>query len=139
LLRDDPDRSLVRGAVGPATDLALIHQLRGEPAEAERWLGRLEDFRDASLASAPGSKAGHLLAARIASIRGDREAMLDALRAAVERGFRTDWILVKDPVFARWRSERLFLAFVDELRRQNLALRAELSQTREGADLAAKD
>jgi len=138
LLRDDPDRSLVRGAVGPATDLALIHQLRSEPAEAERWLGRLEDFRDASLASAPGSKAGHLLAARIASIRGDREAMLDALREAVERGFRTDWILVKDPVFARWRSERLFLAFVDELRRQNLALRAELSQNRDGADLAAK-
>lgn len=90
------------------------------------------------IASAPGEKSGHLLRARIASIRGDREAMLDALRAAVQRGLRGDWILRTDPHFAQWRNDRLFQAFLAELRRQSAALRAELSGSKEGAALMAR-
>ena len=139
LLSDDPARPLTRATVGPALDLALIHQRRGERAEVERWLGRLDTLRDAMVATAPDDRTGHLLSARIASIRGDREAMLDALRAAVQRGLRGDWVLRTDPVFAPWRDDRLFQAFLAELRRQGAALRAELSQSKDGAALMAKD
>jgi TolB-like protein len=139
LLSDDPGRPLTRAMAGPALDLAVIHQRRGEQAESERWLGRLATFRDAMVATAPDDKAGYLLSARIASIQGDREAMLDALRAAVQRGLRGDWLLRTDPVFARWRNDRLFQAFLAELRRQSAALRAELSQSKESAALMARD
>jgi tetratricopeptide (TPR) repeat protein len=139
VLNDSPNSPVTRAVMSPALYLALIHQRRGEQAESERWLGRLDAFRDALIDSAPDDKTGHLLSARIASIRGNREAMLDALRAAAQRGLRGDWLLRTDPTFAQWRDDRLFQAFLAELRRQGAALRAELSQSKEGTALMARD
>lgn len=138
LLHDDPGQPLTRAATTSALDLAIIKQRRGERAEAATWLARLDAASAAMIAEAPDERSGHLLKARIASIRGEREAMLDALRAAVQRGLRGDWLLRTDPHFAQWRNDRLFQAFLAEQQRQSAALRAELSQSSEGVALMAQ-
>ncbi|MGL6224268.1 MAG: tetratricopeptide repeat protein [Steroidobacteraceae bacterium] len=139
VLNDSLNSPVTLAVMSPALDLALIHQRRGELAESERWLGRLDSFRDALIDSAPHDKTGHLLSARIASIRGDREAMLDALRTAVQRGLRGSWLLRTDPAFAQWRQDRLFQGFLAEMERQSAALREEFVRSPGGAALMAQD
>jgi tetratricopeptide (TPR) repeat protein len=134
------DRSeLPLGAMtmGSATNLAVIHGRRGERDELQILLQRLKAMRDVMLDNNPRSAAGNYLAAQIASLEGDRERMLDDLRAAIRNGFREDWRIVVDPAFARWRDDRLFQALMSELRRQNAGLRAELMQSEDGRALAA--
>jgi TolB-like protein/Tfp pilus assembly protein PilF len=139
LLHDDPGRSLTRAATISALDLAIIKQRRGEPAEAASWLDRLDAASAAMITSAPDEKSGYMLKARIASIRGDREGMLDALRAAVQRGQRGGWVLRTDPAFAPWRNDRLFQGLLAELQRQSAALREEFVRSPGSATLMAKD
>ncbi|HSQ69282.1 MAG TPA: tetratricopeptide repeat protein [Steroidobacteraceae bacterium] len=134
---DAPELPLSAMTLGPAVNLAVIHEQRGNRGELEMLLQRLRALRDVVLDNNPRSEEGSYLAARIASLEGDRERTLDGLRAAIRNGFREDWRIVVEPAFARWRDDRLFQALVSELRRQNAGLRAELMQSEDGRALAA--
>ncbi len=136
-LGDRPELPLSGITMGPVINLAVIHERRGERDELEILLRRLKAMRDVVLENNPRSATGSYLAAQVASLEGDRERMLDDLRAAIRNGFREDWRIVVDPAFERWRDDRLFQALVSELRRQNAGLRAELMQSDDGRALAA--
>jgi hypothetical protein len=136
-LGDRPELPLSGMTMGPVINLAAIHERRGERDELEILLRRLKAMRDVVLENNPRSATGSYLAAQVASLEGDRERMLDDLRAAIRNGFREDWRIVVDPAFERWRDDRLFQALVSELRRQNAGLRAELMQSDDGRALAA--
>jgi hypothetical protein len=134
---DAPELPLSAMTLGPAVNLAVIHERRGNRGELEIQLQRLRALRDVVLDNNPKSEEGGYLAAQIASLEGDREQTLDGLRASIRNGFREDWRIVAEPAFSRWRDDRLFQALVSELRRQNAGLRAELMQSEDGRALAA--
>lgn len=122
-----------------ATNLAAILQRHGKQPEFDRLLGRLVALRDQAYADRPDSAYAHYLAAQIASLQGDREAMLDALRQAAKHGFRDYWGLLVDASFEQWYEDRLFKALISEMERQARAMRAELISTPGGAALVAPE
>jgi outer membrane PBP1 activator LpoA protein len=87
--------------------------LAGDTARAETLLARAED-----VPAAPRDvRAGPLLRAQIAAVRGDAEAAAQWLRHATRLGAREVRSLRADPVFARVRGNPGFEAAVVEQER----------------------
>jgi hypothetical protein len=66
------------------------------------------------------------LQARLAGIRGDRDAALQHLQAAIAQGFAQHWFLRHDPVFGAWREDPAFTALVAGLLQRGAAERAKI-------------
>jgi hypothetical protein len=134
---DQPKAPLWPASAGPALGLAVVYRQRGDAERLASWLARLGALRDAMRTDTPNASDASLLAARIASLRGDRTLMLDELRTAVRQGYRHHWSLQSDTAFMHWRDDQQFKELVARLKKQNIALRAELVATKAGQALVA--
>lgn len=113
------------------TELAWVEQQLG----LDDWESRgavvdtlVADLRrqGASSIDESGSTPDYSMA-RLAAIRGDRDAALAGLHAAWESHLLAPWFLVTDPVFAPWQEDPDFVALVDQMRDHAAAERAKLA------------
>lgn len=65
--------------------------------------------------------------ARVAAMRGDRDAALAGLRDTWSSRFLAYWVLASDPVFAPWQEDPEFVALAQEVRAHAAAERARLA------------
>ena len=89
----------------------LISDLRAQGGDYVNWGGLTTSYG----------------AARLAAIRGERDATLLELRFAQEKHWLSRWFLERDPVFAAWREDPAFIALVDAVEAHAASERARLA------------
>jgi len=99
-----------------------------DPAHPDRQLllGSLRVFVERALQVRPFDSDTHYLQAYLATFEGDREAAINALRNAYDRGMRGRWWLAQDPVFQRWHSDPIFMELMLEMKQEATRMRVLL-------------
>ena len=98
-LGDDPS------ALDPASLLVVALETLGEREDASAWRAAMEAAVQRWIAAVGEVPRVGTARAMLAAMAGDREAAIAAIEAAVERGFRERWRLLRDPRLASVRDD----------------------------------
>jgi tetratricopeptide (TPR) repeat protein len=123
MLVEDPE---VGESYPVAIDVAMLFRAMGQPGRANRLLDRSLEYLDTRDAHEVGDYGVFL--ARVHALRGDTDAAIEALRKAVDAGWRLHWwfYLKQDPAFDSVRDSARFQAIVSELDAWAVAQLAEV-------------
>ncbi len=140
ILNSDATLEINRFTIRDIVKLAYIAQKRGD-------VGRATEMLTASLPVAQslprlGMFGQGILDVQILALLGRREDALQALRAAVDAGFRgsipyDSWLLENDPFITSIRGDRGFAAIVGEIEILNSAMQARVAEAERTGNWAA--
>ena len=108
-----------------ATQLANVLDIRGQTGERDTLLNQASANLAEIQQTEQPTQSISVMAAFIASIRGDLPAVLMNLQQAVELGFRAHWELLQNPIFMRWREHPDFIAFHADMLEAAAVMRRE--------------
>ena len=94
-----------------AVQLANAFGLAGSTTERDELLVQISTLLEKIRQDEPADDFVMLLSACVASIRNDLPGVLRELEQAVKNGFRSHWVLIRDPAFKRWQENVEFKAF----------------------------
>jgi len=127
-----------RRTVRAATDLALVLIHTGELRRANLLLERTRQYAETFPRAGP--RGDELAEARILAVQGNDEAALQALRRAVDNGWRQNWraTLALDPTLVRLRGTPGFQAIRERLDAEMAVQLARVQKMERASELAAQ-
>ena len=137
-LLTDTAPEIDRAGVRAATDLALVLIHTSERRRANLLLERARQYSEKF--PRVGPRGDELAEARILAVKGDDEAALQALRRAVDNGWRQNWraTLALDPTFVRLRGTPGFQAIRERLDAEMAVQLARVQKKDRAGELAAQ-